>query len=408
MALTDTFCRNVKHNGSATGQKCSDGGGLYLHVTASGKYWRMAYRMHGKQKTLAFGVYPIVTLAEARGKRDAAKKQLAQGTDPGHVRRVAKLEAAHIAGDSFEAVAREWIAKYLSTKAPGHRDKIVRRLERDAFPYVGSLPVVDVSAPAILALARRVEGRGTLETAHRLIQNVGQVIRYAVATGRAKLDPTPSLRGALPPVDTKHFAAPTDDPDAVGAILRMFEAATGTPQVIAAVKLLPLLVCRPGELRAMKWSEVDLEAAKWRYRVSKTGIDHIIALSTQALAILKDLQPYTLSMGDWVFPGARSAKNTMSDAAINAAYRRLGIDTKNELTGHGWRALLRTFGHERLGLKPEVIETHIAHKPPDTSGLGNAYARMKFMDERRLMMQAWADYLDKLRSGGKVMRYKKA
>ncbi|WP_287865006.1 integrase arm-type DNA-binding domain-containing protein [Achromobacter sp.] len=403
MPLTDTAVRNAKP--AEKPRKLSDEKGLYLLIQpAGGRYWRMDYRVCGKRKTLALGVYPDVKLAGARERRDTARAQLADGIDPGAAKQTAKLRQRQLADDSLEAIAREWFARHLADKSANHRDKVVRRLERDVFPYLGSRPVAELKAPDILAVARKVEGRGALDTAHRVIQNLGEVMRYAVATGRAEADPTPALRGALPPARHRHYAAPTDDPAAVGGILRMFDALTGQPQVMAAVRLLPLLVCRPGELRTMRWEHVDLDGAEWRYHVSKTGIDHIIPLSRQALSILRDLYPLTGHLpGGWVFVGGRTPLKPLSDAAINAAMRRLGIDTQSELTGHGWRALLRTFGHERLGMKPEVIETHIAHKAPDMSGLGNAYARMRFLDERRQMMQRWADYLDQIKAGASVI-----
>ncbi|SCC95431.1 putative Phage integrase [Thiomonas sp. X19] len=403
MPLTDTAIRNAK---SAERQyKLGDEKGLFLLIHPNGsKYWRLKYRYLGAEKVLALGVYPEVGLKLARDRRDEARAHLAAGRDPGAVKQAEKARAYALAADSFEVVARDWIERHLSTKAPSHRDKVIRRLERDVFPYLGRRPVSELKAPDILVVARRVEGRGALDTAHRVIQNVGEVIRYAIATGRAEADPTPALRGALPPAKHTHYAAPTDDPAAVGGILRMFDALTGQPQVIAAVRLLPLLVCRPGELRVMRWEDVDLDGSTWSYRVTKTSIDHIIPLSTQAVEILRDLHPLTGHLpGGWVFIGGRSPLKPLSEAAINAAMRRLGIDTKDELTGHGWRALLRTLGHERLGLKPEVIETHIAHKAPDPSRMGGAYARMRFIEERRKMMQEWSDYLDKLKAGADII-----
>ena len=402
--LTDIAIKKSKPGAKPI--KLADERGLYLLLHPNGgRYWRLKYRFAGKERLLALGTYPDVPLASARKKRDAAREMLAAGVDPGAAKQVEKLRQQQAAADSLEAVAREWFERHLSTKAASHRDKVVRRLERDVFPYIGTRPVCELKAPDILGVARRVENRGSLDTAHRVIQNIGEVIRYAIATGRAEADPTPALRGALPPARHTHYAAPTDDPAAVGSILRMFDALTGQPQVIAAVRLLPLLVCRPGELRVMRWEHVDLARSTWSYRVTKTGVDHIIPLSRQAVEILRDLQPLTGRLpGGWVFVGGRTPMKAMSNAAINAAMRRVGIDTRDELTGHGWRALLRTFGHERLGMKPEVIETHIAHKSPDASRLGNAYARMKFIDERRAMMQQWADYLDQIKAGAQVIQ----
>lgn len=395
MALTDTTIRNAKPGPKPI--RLFDGGGLYLEVSpAGGKLWRLKYRIDGKEKRLALGTYPTTSLKDARSKRDEARKLLAAGIDPGR-----KAEKAEPAPDTFEAVAREWFSRHLEAKAPGHRDKVVRRLERDVFPHLGSRPVAEIKAPEILAVVRRIEARNVLETAHRALQNIGQVIRYAVATGRAEADPTQSLRGALAPWKPQHMAAPTD-PAKVGEILRALDAFSGGPVVGAALRLLPLVFVRPGELRTMRWEQIDFEAKEWRYTVSKTKTDHLVPLSRQALAILEDIRPLTGHLpGGWVFPGGRSPKSPMSNAAINAAYRRLGIDTRNELTGHGWRAAARTLLHENLNYPPEIIEHQLAHSVPDT--LGRAYNRTRFIAERRKMMQAWADYLHTLKAGAEVI-----
>jgi len=397
MPLTDTAIRNAKPGPKPA--RLFDGGGLYLEVAPSGgKWWRLKYRIDGKEKRISLGVYPDVGLKEARERRDAARKMLASGIDPGAKRKAEKAARAALAADSFEVVAREWFERHLAGKAAGHRDKVVRRLERDVFPHLGTRPVAEIKAPEILAVARRIEARA-LETAHRALQNIGQVIRYAIATGRAEYDPTPSLRGALAPWKPEHMPAPTD-PAKVGEILRSLDAFSGGPVVGAALRLLPLLFVRPGELRTMRWDEVDLDAAEWRYTTSKTKTDHLVPLSRQAVAILEELRPLTAHIsGGWVFPGGRSPKTPMSNMAINAAYRRLGIDTRNELTGHGWRACARTLLHEQLGFPPEVIEHQLAHRVPDA--LGRAYNRTRFIKERRKMMQEWADYLDNLRTSNK-------
>ena len=298
--------------------------------------------------------------------------------------------------NSFEAIAQEWINRHLANKAPAHRSKVVRRLERDVFPYIGKRPVAEIKAPEVLSVVRRIESRNAVETAHRALQNIGQVLRYAVATGRAELDPTPSLRGALSPVSPKHMAAPTD-PAQVGEFLRMIDAFSGSPSVAAIIRLIPLVFVRPGEIRTMRWEHIDFEAKEWRYVTSKTKTEHLVPLSRQAIAILKDIQPVTGHLpGGWVFPGGRSPLKPLSDAAINAAYRRLGIDTQNELTGHGWRACARTLLHERLQYAPEIIEHQLAHAVPDA--LGRAYNRTRFITERHEMMQAWGDYLDKIKT----------
>jgi len=392
MPLTDTAIRNAKPADRQL--KMFDGGGLFLLITpAGGKLWRLKYRIGGKEKLLALGAYPDVGLRDARDRRDAARKLLAAGVDPGEARKAEKASRA-AETDSFEVVAREWFIRYLETLAPGHRAKVISRFERDIFPWIGSRPVAQIRAPEILAVVRRIEPRA-LETAHRSLQNIGQVIRYAVTTGRADADPTPALRGALRPMVRKHMAAPTD-PAAVGELLRVIDGYGGGPVVGGALRLLPLVFTRVGELRTMRWEQIDFEAKEWRYTATKTKTDHIVPLSRQAIAILKDLRPLTGHLvGGYVFPGGRSPKRAMSDMAINAAYRRLGIDTRTELTGHGWRATARTLLHERLGFAPDVIEHQLAHRVPDA--LGRAYNRTRFLDERREMMQRWADYLDSLK-----------
>ena len=383
--------------------KLSDGRGLYLTVAPQGsRYWRLKFRFDGKEKVLALGVYPSVGLKDARARCEDARKLLAGGADPSEQRRAQKVARLELAANSFEVVAREWIARKLADKAASHRDKVVRRLERDVFPYIGNRPIVTIKGPDILAVARRVEARGTIETAHRVLQHIGQVIRYGIATNRADTDPTIALRGALSPVSPKHMAAPTDSPEAVGGILRAFDAFGGSAQVGAALRLLPYLFCRPGELRTMRWEQVDLEAAEWKFTTSKTATEHLVPLSRQAVEILRELKPLTGHLrGGWVFPGQRTSLKPMSDAALNASYRRLGIDTRNEITGHGWRSIARTFLHERLGFAPEVIEHQLAHAVPDA--LGKAYNRTKFLEERKRMMQQWADYLDALKAGGNVV-----
>ena len=400
--LTPSAVANAKPQ--AKPYKLRDERGMYLLVQPTGsRLFRMDYRRPGtgKRNTLALGVFPDVSLKQARERRDTARKLLADGIDP-----AAKREAERSAdADTFEAIAREFIERRLASKAESHRSKVQRRLELYVFPYLGRHPIASVTAPEILAVVHRIESRGTLETAHRALQNIGQVIRYAIGTGRATFDPTPSLRGTLLPVSKGNMAAPTD-PLAVGAILRALEAFKGGPVVHAALRLLPLLFCRPGELRTMRWAEVDLDAAEWRYTVSKTQTEHLVPLSKQALATLRELHPLTGHLqGGYVFPGGRSSARPMSDAAINAGLRRLGIDTKAELTAHGWRAVARTLLHERLHYDPHVIEHQLAHAVPDA--LGTSYNRTRFLTERRRMMQAWADQLDALRKGADVVPIKR-
>ena len=396
MPLFDTTIRNAKPREKA--YRLFDGGGLYLEVSpAGGKLWRLKYRFGGKEKRLALGSYPVIGLVDARQKRDAAKKLIFDNIDPAVEKIKQKALAAVRTENTFEAVASEWLKKHFADKVPAHKAKVVSRLERFVFPYLGPLPIADITAPLVLSTLRRIENKG--ETAKRVLQNISQVMRYAVATGCCIGDPTPALRGALPPVKVKHMAAPTE-PVKVGEFLRMLEAVTGGQVVESAVRLLPYLFVRPGEFRQMQWKDVDFESKEWRFVATKTNFDHIVPLSRQSIEILSELKPLTSRNSIYVFPNARTPFRPMTDAAQCAAYRRLGIDTQNELTAHGWRAVARTLLHEKLGFAPEVIEHQLAHKVPDS--LGRAYNRTKFLDERKRMMQVWADYLDELRASKTV------
>ena len=353
MPLTDTAIRTIKSADKAV--KHSDSGGLYLlQQPTGGKLWRMDYRHAGKRKTLALGAYPAVSLKDARARRDEAKKLLANGQDPGEVKKAQKAAKEAAQANSFEAVAREWLTRWKTDKAVSHYSKVIARLENDVFPWLGGVPVIDVTAPMVLSVLRRIESRGVIDTAHRARENISQVMRYAIATGRAERDPCPDLRGALPPIRQGHMAAITSPAEA-GGILRAMDAFKGTHTVRAALLLAPMLFVRPGELRAMKWADIDLEKGEWGYLVTKTKTDHLVPLARQAVAILEELRPLT-GRHEHVFPGARDPHRAMSDAAINAALRRLGYDTKTEITGHGFRAMARTLLAEELHFPPEVIE----------------------------------------------------
>ncbi|AJW45585.1 integrase [Ralstonia mannitolilytica] len=398
MALTDTAVRNAKPADKPI--KLFDGGGLFLHITPAGqRYWRLKYRFAGKEKLLALGVYPDVGLKEARDRREEAKRLLGEGIDPSVERKVRKVATVERAASSFEAVAREWHAKYAPNWSKSNADKVLARLENDVFPWLGSRPIAEIKAPELLGVARRVESRGALDTAHRVLQTCGQIFRYAVATGRAERDPSGDLRGALPPAKGRHYAAPTD-PKEVAGLLRMFDAFTGTFVVKCALLLAPMLFVRPGELRAAEWADVDLDAAEWRFVSSKRDVAHIVPLSSQAVAILRDLHALT-GHGRYLFPGARDKAKPMSEAAINAALKRMGIDTQKEFTGHGVRPIARTILREVLGFEAEVIELQLAHRKKDPNGA--AYDRVAFLAVRKQMMQAWADYLDELKRGAKVI-----
>ncbi len=394
MPLTDLEIRAARPRQKA--YRLTDGAGMYLEVSPSGgKHWRLKYRFGGKEKRLALGAYPLITIKDARRRRDDARRLLADGIDPGLERRIQKAAAVQRAENSFECVAREWFARQAPTWAKSHADKVIARLENDVFPWLGGRPISDITAPEVLAVLRRVEKRGAVDTAHRVQQNVGQVLRYGVATGRAQRDCSTDLRGALTPARHTHFASITE-PEQVAGLLRALDGFRGTFVVQCALRLAPLVFVRPGELRNAEWKDFDLERSTWRYEVSKTKTDHLVPLSTQAVGILRELHALT-GLRRYVFPG-RDVKKPMSGAAINAALRRMGFDTKTEITGHGFRAMARTILHEQLRFHSEVIEHQLAHRVADS--LGTAYNRTKFIDERIRMMQAWADYLDNLRSGG--------
>jgi integrase len=395
MALSDALLRTVKPNGKT--QRLFDAGGLYLEVTPTGsRLWRQKYRYAGKEKRLAHGVYPEVTLREARERRDAARKLLASGVDPGQHKKAAKLAATTSAGNSFEVVAREWFGKHEPTWATNHSTKVIRRLERDVFPWLGARPIAEITAPELLQVLRRIEGRA-LETAHRALQNCGQVFRYAVATGRAERDPTPDLRGALAPWKPVHFASITD-PEQVGELLLAMDGSKARPIVKSALLLAPLVFTRPGELREAKWSEFDLDAAEWHIPAERMKMrqPHLVPLSKQAVAILRELHPLTGhgQFGNHVFPG-RTDKTAMSNNAVRLALRKIGYD-KDQMSGHGFRAMARTVLDEVLGVRPDFIEHQLAHAVRDPNG--RAYNRTAHLAERRKMMQTWADYLDKLKA----------
>lgn len=299
MSLTDTAVRNIKPGVKSI--KLFDERGLYLEVSPSGgKWWRLKYRFDNKEKRISLGVYPDVSLKDARDRRDEARKLLANGVDPSENRKAIKSTRMDRAANSFEVVGREWFAKYSPTWASNHGDRIIRRFERDIFPWIGGRPIAEITAPELLSVIRRIESRGALETAHRALSNCGQVFRYAVATGRAVRDPSGDLRGALPPVKGTHFAA-TTEPKRVAEILRAMDGYEGTLTVRCALRLAPLVFVRPGELRNAEWTNIDFEAAEWRYLVTKTNTPHIVPLSRQAIEILRELQPLTGS-NRFVFP----------------------------------------------------------------------------------------------------------
>lgn len=392
--LTDTAIRKAKPGPKPT--KLRDGGGLYVQLNPDGsRWWRWDYRrpVTGKRNTLSLGTYPEVSLADARGRQAEARRLLASGIDPGEHRKAAKVAGVEKAANSFEVVTREWLGKQKWVES--YRCKVVAWMDNDVFPWIGGRPVAELAAPDFLRVARRIEERGAIEPAHRIMQNCGQVMRYAVATGRADRNPVADLRGALAPPMERHHAAITD-PRELGGLLRAIDGYAGDASTRAALRLAPLVFVRPGELRHAEWSEIDFDAGEWNIPAHKMKMrePHLVPLSSQAVAILRDLQPLT-GHRQYVFPGGRSPKRPLSDNALTAALRRMGFD-KETMTAHGFRATARTLLDEVLGWRPDLIEHQLAHAVRDPNG--RAYNRTSHLPERRKMMQAWADYLDALRA----------
>lgn len=382
-----------------------DGGGLFLLVTPSGgKLWRFKYRFDGKGKLLSLGTYPEISLLDARQRRDEARRQIAHGIDPGAVRKAQK-QAVTEETETFEVIAREWHTKFTLTWTAGHATKLLSAMTRDLFPWLGARPIKELKAPELLATLRRIESRGTLETAHRVRGLLGQIFRYAVATGRAERDPAADLRGALPQPNEKHHAAITD-PKEVAPLLRVLDGYQGHFVVKCALRLAPLLFVRPGELRHAEWAEIDLDEAVWNIPGIKMKMKepHLVPLPKQAVEILRELQPLT-GTSRYVFPSGRSFARPMSNNAILAALRRMGYD-KETMTGHGFRAMARTILDEVLHVRPDYIEHQLAHAVRDPNG--RAYNRTAHLEERRKMMQTWADYLDGLKAGAVVVPFKTA
>ncbi len=394
MPLTDTAIRNAKP-GPKT-KRLFDGGGLYLEISSTGsKLWRLKYRIAKREKRLAFGIYPEVSLKDARMKRDDARKLLATGVDPNAQRKAIEFHNA----STLEAVAREWFAKFSPSWSADHAERVIRRFERDIFPWMGARPIGEITAPELLTALRRVENRGVIETAHRVLQNCSQVFRYAVATGRSQRDPTSDLRGALPPARGKHFASITE-PKAIGELLRAIGGYKGSFITQCALRLAPLVFVRPGELRRAEWAELDLDAAEGRIPASKMKmrVIHVVPLSSQAVSILRELHPLT-GNGKYVFPGTRTKDRPMSENTVLAALRRMGYGT-NDMTGHGFRSMACTILNEQ-GWDRDVIERQLAHAERDN--VRAAYNYAEHLQERRRMMQAWAEYLDTLSAGANVI-----
>lgn len=381
-----------------------DTGGLYMEITPSGgKLWRFKYRYGGKEKLLAIGKYPDLSLKEARAKHSEARNQLANELDPSAVKQEVKQKNQDAASNSFEIVTREWAHKNSKKWTPSNSKLVIRRFERDVFPWLGKTAIENVSAPELLKTLRRIENRNALYTAHKILQNCGQVFRYAIATGRATSDPSAALKGALPPVKQRHHSSITD-PVAIGGLLRAIRDYQGSFVTKCALNFAPLVFVRPTELRHAEWQEIDTEKAEWRIPANKMkmGAVHIVPLSTQAIAILDELRPLT-GNGKYLFPSVRSASRPMSENTINAALRRLGYTSK-EMTGHGFRSMASTLLNEQ-GWHWDAIERQLAHS--ERNSVRAAYNYAEHMPERIRMMQHWADYLDVLAQGGDVVSINK-
>lgn len=411
MALTDAAIRKLKPTGKT--ERLFDGGGLYLELSPTGgKWWRLKYRFGGKEKRLSLGTFPEVGLSLARQRREEARRVLATDADPSVQRRVEATRRERELGDTFKAVATEWLAMKADAVAAVTLNKARWMLEL-VYPKLGDMPLAAIQPPDVLEALRAIEATGKSETTHRTKARISEVFRYAIAMGRATSDPCRDLRGAIKPKRaTVHFAALTD-PKAIAELLRALDSYSGTPEVQAALKLAPLLFVRPGELRHAEWPQFDLDGDEpaWRFFVTKTKSHHIVPLPVQAVAVLRELQPLTgrgvpakPDAPCYVFPGARSRERPMSENAVTAALRNLGY-TGEQVTGHGFRAMARTLLAEQ-GWKPDAIERQLAHKA--SGPLGAAYDRAQFLDERRRMMQAWADYLDALKADAKVVPIRRA
>ncbi|MDE2154850.1 MAG: tyrosine-type recombinase/integrase [Xanthomonadaceae bacterium] len=402
--LTPSAVANAKPQ--AKPYKLTDERGMYLLVNPDGaRWWRFDYRRPDtrKRNTLSLGTFPDVSLRKARDKRDEARALLVDGIDPGSERKATKAAGEERAANSFAAIAEEWLAKQAARMAPATLGKARWTFDDLLFPWIGNRPITEIDAPELLKLLRRIEERGAHETAHRTKQRCGQVFRYAIATARAKHDPTADLRGALAPVVSTSRAAITD-PAKVGALLREIGAYQGSLVTKCALQLAPLVFVRPGELRKAEWLEFDLDAAVWRIPAGKMKMreEHIVPLPAQAVAILRELQPLT-GGGQYVFPSHRGKGRMMSENTINAALRYMGFD-KATMTGHGFRAMASTRLNE-MGWAPDIIERQLAHA--ERNKVRAAYNRAQYLDERTRMMQAWADYLDGLRTGADVVPFKR-
>lgn len=399
--LTDVKIRALKPRANI--YRVADANGLCLEVRPSGsKLWRYRYRHAGKASMLPLGEYPATSLADARAERDKARALVRGGVNPANAVRAARAAKMESTANTFAAIAGEFLNKRSKEgMGAGSVARDMRMIEKDLIG-LSHLPVSEITAPVLLAALRKLEQRGVLETAHRARGFAGRVFRYAIATGRAERDPSADLRGALVKPQTRHFASITD-PARIGELLRAIEIYKGSPVTIAALKLAPLVFVRPGELRKARWADLNLDVSEWRYVASKTNTPHIVPLAHQAVAVLRDLQPLT-GRSEFVFPSIRSLRRPMSENTVNSALRYMGFDGET-MCGHGFRAMARTVLDEVLHFRPDYIEHQLAHAVRDPNG--RAYNRTAHLPERRKMMQSWADYLDGLRLGAKVIPFER-
>ena len=402
MPLSDTSIRNAKPTDKP--YTLTDEKGLSIQIQpAGGKWWRLRYRFDGKAKMLSLGIYPDVGLKDARERRDAARKLLANGVDPGETRKAAKQAKAAVDTNTFEALAREWMSTRGKKWTESYSFKTKSALERNAFVAIGSKPITEITAPDVLSMLRAIELRGTVDMAHRVQQHCGAIFRYAIATGRAVSDPVPSLRGALSTVRQEHYPALTDPLEFAG-LLRDIDTYRGESVTKVAMQLLALTFQRTKEVRYAEWSQFDLEAALWRIpaEIMKMREAHIVPLSKQAVGVLKTLHSLT-GQGRLVFPSSTSRERPISENTVIYALGRMGY--KGRMTGHGFRSVASTLLNEQ-GYRSDLIERQLAHA--EKNAVRSAYNRADYLPERKVMMQAWADYLDKLKAGANLLQFQQA
>lgn len=406
--LTEAHCKNATCPADKPRARYADGGGLYLEVALTGsKRWFWKYRHATKEKRLALGSYPAVTLKAARFARDDARKLHSTGVDPAQRRQLDKLANQVDAEATFEVVAREFHKIKAPSWSPRYAERWLSLMEKDVFPWLGKLQLSAITAPMLLLVLRKVEGRGAHESAHTLRQWSGQVFRHGIATGRCERNPAPDLHGALVPITVKHMSAVLE-PKKAGELMRAITTYAGQPATRAALQLSALLFQRPGNIRQMRWADIDSDAKLWRIPAADmkrtkhgklNGRPHIVPLAPQALEVLDAMRRLT-GHGEYVFPSLLTGERPMSDNTIRNALRRLGY-TNDDMTAHGFRAMARTIMVEQMNVEPDVIEAQLAHGK--SGPLGAAYDRAEFVEKRRKMMGQWATYLDKLRKGADVV-----